>query len=71
MSPKKSERATVARLTQTGYSTDSDFFFGSNPHFQAIVTQCSLLTFETVCALLYVSLHCFILLTRATNLFKD
>ena len=68
MSQKKSVRATVARLTQTGYSTDSDFFFGSNPHFQAIATQGSLLTFETV---LYVSLHCFILITRATNLFKD
>ena len=26
MSPKKSESATVARLSQTGYSTDSDFF---------------------------------------------
>ena len=26
MSQKKSEGATVARLTQTGYSTDSDFF---------------------------------------------
>ena len=39
MSPKKSERATVARLSQTGYSTDSDFLFGSDQHFQAIATQ--------------------------------
>ena len=35
---KKSEGATVARLSQTGYSTDSDFF-GSDQHFQAIATQ--------------------------------
>ena len=64
----------------TGYCSPSDsdrlqyrfrFSFGSNPHFQAIATQGSLLTFESVCALLYVSLHCFILITRATNLFKD
>ena len=64
----------------TGYCSPSDsdrlqyrfrFFCSAQTRFQAIATQGSLLTFETVCALLYVSLHCFILITRATNLFKD
>ena len=36
---RKSEGATVARLSQTGYSTDSDFFFGSDQHLQATATQ--------------------------------